>query len=85
MVFKAKPGYEDLYEAVVAKQAKLDAEKASKIEEANKAIESEFAEKTQELANLFAQVSIAEEETVIEETPAASEETVAVAETEVAG
>lgn len=70
---KAKPGYEDLYEAVVAKQARMDAEKATKVEAAVQEIEAEYSVKTQELANLFAQVSIVTEDPVAEEAPIADE------------
>ena len=81
---KAKPSYEDLYEAVVAKQARMDAEKATKIEAAVQEIEAEYSVKTQELANLFAQVSIVTEDPVAEEAPIADEPIDAV-EPEVAG
>lgn len=81
---KAKPSYEDLYEAVVAKQARMDAEKATKIEAAVQEIEAEYSVKTQELANLFAQVSIVTEDPVVEEAPIADEAVDAV-EPEVAG
>lgn len=84
---KAKPGYEDLYEAVVAKQAKLDAEKASKIDAAISEIEAEFSVKITELANLFAQVSVIVEDPMSEtmdETPIA-DETIAAVEPIVAG
>jgi len=81
---KAKPGYEDLYEAVVAKQAKMDAEKATKVEAAIQEIEAEYSVKTQELANLFAQVSIVTEDPVVEEAPIA-DEAIAAVEPEVAG
>lgn len=70
---KAKTGYEDLYEAVVAKQARMDAEKATKVESAVQEIEAEYSVKTQELANLFAQVSIVTEDPVVEEAPIADE------------
>lgn len=75
---KAKPGYEDLYEAVVAKQARMDAEKATKAETAIQEIEAEYSVKTQELANLFAQVSIVTEDPVVEEASIADEAIVAV-------
>jgi len=81
---KAKPGYEDLYEAVVAKQAKMDAEKATKVEAAIQEIEAEYSVKTQELADLFAQVSIVTEDPVVEEAPIA-DEAIAAVEPEVAG
>lgn len=81
---KAKPSYEDLYEAVVAKQARMDAEKATKIEAAVQEIEAEYSVKTQELANLFAQVSIVTEDPVVEEAPIA-DEPIADVEPEVAG
>ena len=80
----AKPGYEDLYEAVVAKQAKMDAEKATKVEAAIQEIEAEYSVKTQELADLFTQVSIVTEDPVVEEAPIADEAIDAV-EPEVAG
>jgi len=84
---KAKLGYEDLYENVVAKQAKLDAEKADKINAAIKEIETEFAEKTQELAELFTFVSVyaepADEAPITDEAPVTSEATTV--EPEIAG
>lgn len=81
---KAKPGYEDLYEAVVAKQARMDAEKATKVEAAVQEIEAEYSVKTQELADLFAQVSIVTEDPVVEEAPIA-DEAIAAVEPEIAG
>ena len=82
---KAKPSYEDLYEAVVAKQARMDAEKATKIEAAVQEIEAEYSVKTQELANLFAQVSIVTEDPVVEEEAPIADESIAAVEPEVAG
>lgn len=74
-ITKAKEGWEELYDKVVAMRDNLEAEKEEAIKVAIADVESKFVARADEIAGVFAQVSVTEEiEVPDEEEPVVTEE-----------